>query len=103
MSGDQLVPGLAGEDVERQDDDDLRASWGKHFNQMMPEVERLECATELIRALRDLGPTVVLASSSSRAHHLRLHLGLRGVPAAGAESVTTRRVVSAATNCSPPP
>jgi HAD superfamily hydrolase (TIGR01549 family) len=68
MGGDQLVPALVGEDAERERGDDLRACWRKHVDPLLDQVQPLEGATELIQALRDLGLTVVLASSGPAEH-----------------------------------
>ena len=68
MGGDQLVPALVGDGVEHEHGDDLRASWRNEFDPLLAEVRPLEGATELIRALRDLGLTVVLASSGPAEH-----------------------------------
>jgi HAD superfamily hydrolase (TIGR01549 family) len=68
MGGDQLVPALVGTDVEREQGDDLRASWRTHVDPLLDEVRPLEGATELIQGLRDLGLTVVLASSGPAEH-----------------------------------
>jgi phosphoglycolate phosphatase-like HAD superfamily hydrolase len=66
--GDQLVPAVLGDDVERERGDDLRASWRKHFDPMLDEIQPLEGATELMQALRDRGLVVVLASSGAAEH-----------------------------------
>jgi HAD superfamily hydrolase (TIGR01549 family) len=68
MGGDQLVPALVGEDLERAHGDDLRAAWRECFDPMLGTVQPIEGATELMEALRGLGLTVVLASSGPGEH-----------------------------------
>ena len=68
MGGDQLVPALVGEDVERDCGEDLRASWRRSFDPLIDEVRPIEGATELMQVLRNLGLTVVLASSGPAEH-----------------------------------
>jgi phosphoglycolate phosphatase-like HAD superfamily hydrolase len=84
MGGDQLVPALVGDDVERSIGDDLRASWRKRFDPLLDEIQPLEGATELIQALRELGLTVVLASSGAAEHveHYVDLVGARGLATA---------------------
>jgi phosphoglycolate phosphatase-like HAD superfamily hydrolase len=68
MGGDQLVPALVGEGVERASGDGLRAAWRDFFDPLLDGVQPLEGATELIETLRSLGLTVVLASSAPGEH-----------------------------------
>jgi HAD superfamily hydrolase (TIGR01549 family) len=68
MGGDQLVPALAGEDFEREHGDDVRAAWRKAFDELIDDVVPIDGATELIRALKDSGLPVVLASSAPAEH-----------------------------------
>lgn len=64
MGGDQLVPALAGEDAERDKGEDLRAAEKELYAELMPEVEPLAGAADLIRELKERGHPVVLASSA---------------------------------------
>jgi HAD superfamily hydrolase (TIGR01549 family) len=64
MGGDHLVEALAGEEVEQEQGDDLRAAEGPLYMAMIEEVEPLEGARELIVELKDQDRPVVLASSA---------------------------------------
>ena len=64
MGGDQLVPALAGEDVDRERGDEIRELRGEAYAELIDEVEPLEGARELIADLKGRGLTVVLASSA---------------------------------------
>jgi HAD superfamily hydrolase (TIGR01549 family) len=64
MGGDQLVEALAGEEVEQENGDDIRAAEGPLYKAMIEEVEPLEGARELIVDLKEEGRSVVLASSA---------------------------------------
>lgn len=68
MGGDQLVPALAGDEVERRHGDALRDAWSEEFEPMLAEVAAVEGARELLTALRKDGTRVVLASSGKPAH-----------------------------------
>ncbi|MEU3644515.1 HAD family hydrolase [Lentzea sp. NPDC034063] len=68
MGGDKLVAAVAGDKVEQDHGDDLRAAWERHFDSMIDEIQPLEGAHRLIRAATDLGLAVVLASSGKRKH-----------------------------------
>ena len=75
MGGDQLVPALAGDDVEREQGESLRAAWSREWQPLRTEVQPLEGARELLVELRRRGHTVVLASSAQRddlEHYVRL-------------------------------
>jgi HAD superfamily hydrolase (TIGR01549 family) len=63
MGGDQLVAALAGDDVEEEKGDDIRAAEKPLYMQMIEEVEPFDGARELISELAD-GGDVVLASSA---------------------------------------
>jgi HAD superfamily hydrolase (TIGR01549 family) len=65
MGGDQLVPALAGDDVERQHGDALRDAAKEEFRKLRDECEPLTGARELVDELLRRGQTVVLASSSN--------------------------------------
>jgi len=66
MGGDQLVPHVAGEDVEREHGDDLRAAWAQELEPMIGEVTAFEGAHELLQEVKARGFTLVLASSGQR-------------------------------------
>lgn len=68
MGGDQLVPALAGDEVERRHGDALRDAWSEEFEPMLAEVAAVAGARELLAALRKDGTRVVLASSGKPAH-----------------------------------
>ena len=64
VGGDQLVAALAGEDVEREKGDDIRAAEKVLYRLFMGEVEPMEGARDLIAELKGRGHAVVLASSA---------------------------------------
>jgi HAD superfamily hydrolase (TIGR01509 family) len=64
MGGDQLVPELIGEEVDRERGDEIREARSLIYQQLIEEVAPLEGARELIVALKKHGSRVVLASSS---------------------------------------
>jgi HAD superfamily hydrolase (TIGR01549 family) len=66
MGGDQLVGAVAGEDVEREAGDQIRAAEGELFSELIDEVAVLEGARELIVDLKRGEMSVVLASSAKR-------------------------------------
>ncbi|MFD4674296.1 HAD family hydrolase [Lentzea sp. NPDC058450] len=68
MGGDKLVAAVAGDGVEQDHGDDLRAAWERHFDAMLPEIQPLEGAHRLVRAALDLDLAVVLASSGKSKH-----------------------------------
>jgi HAD superfamily hydrolase (TIGR01549 family) len=64
MGGDQLVGALAGEDVERECGEDIRAAEKVLYMAMIHEVRPLPDARRLIEVLKERGHRVVLASSA---------------------------------------
>jgi HAD superfamily hydrolase (TIGR01509 family) len=64
MGGDQLVPALLGKDVDEKQGDEIRDTRGPIYKELMPEVQPLEGAHELIADLKERELTIVLASSS---------------------------------------
>jgi len=64
MGGDQLVTALAGEDVEDELGDDIRAAEKALYLSMIQSTQPLEGARELIEELKAQGRQVVLASSA---------------------------------------
>ncbi|GAB2971780.1 haloacid dehalogenase [Amycolatopsis acidiphila] len=68
MGGDQLVPTVAGDDVEERLGDTVRDAWKKEVDAILGEVCAIEGARELLEAARDAGYVVVLASSGKPDH-----------------------------------
>jgi HAD superfamily hydrolase (TIGR01549 family) len=66
MGGDHLVGALAGEEVEAEKGDDIRAAESELYSELIEEVEPLAGATGLIRELKERGHAVVLASSAKQ-------------------------------------
>jgi HAD superfamily hydrolase (TIGR01549 family) len=66
MGGDQIVQAIAGEEVEREQGDSLRAAWREEFKPLRDECMPLEGAHELLVELKRRGLISVLASSSSQ-------------------------------------
>jgi HAD superfamily hydrolase (TIGR01549 family) len=64
MGGDQLIAALAGDEVERDSGDDIRAAEKPLYMAMIEEVEPFEGARELVRRLCEDDRPVVLASSA---------------------------------------
>jgi len=64
MGGDQLVESLAGDEVEREKGDAIRASEKEIYAELIGEVKPLADARRLIEVLKERGHTVVLASSA---------------------------------------
>jgi HAD superfamily hydrolase (TIGR01509 family) len=75
MGGDHLVKALAGEEVEREHGDDVRAAEKPLYMAMIEEVEPLDGAREFIEDLKETGHTVVLASSAKK-DEVEHYLGL---------------------------
>jgi HAD superfamily hydrolase (TIGR01509 family) len=65
MGGDQLVEAIAGEDVDREHGDSIRAIEKDRYHELIGEVELMPDARRLITQLSDRGHAVVLASSAS--------------------------------------
>ncbi len=65
MGGDQFVPAVAGEDVERRLGDALRDASREEFQKLRDECVPLEGAHDLCVELKRRGHAVVLASSSN--------------------------------------
>jgi HAD superfamily hydrolase (TIGR01509 family) len=77
MGGDQLVAALAGEGFDERHGDDVRAAEKALYTSLMPEVQPLPGARELLEALRARGHTIVLASSA-KPEELQHYLELLG-------------------------
>ena len=72
MGGDRLVAAVAGDEVERDHGDAVRAAWEKEYDAMLDEPVLLPRARDLLTAMRDRGLQVVLASSSIPRHAERV-------------------------------
>ena len=66
MGGDQLVAALAGDDVEKEKGDDVRAAEKTLYFELIDEVQPMRGARELMADLRERGHRVVLASSAKK-------------------------------------
>jgi HAD superfamily hydrolase (TIGR01509 family) len=64
MGGDQLVSSLVGEGFEEEHGDSVRAAEKALYLSLIPEVQPLPGARELLEALRAGGHRIVLASSA---------------------------------------
>jgi HAD superfamily hydrolase (TIGR01549 family) len=64
MGGDQLVKALAGDDVDAEKGDDIRAAEGALYLDAIESTEPFEGARALIERLKESGHEVVLASSA---------------------------------------
>jgi HAD superfamily hydrolase (TIGR01509 family) len=75
MGGDQLVPALTSERVERELGDDIRDAESRYYRQLIGEVRPTQDARHLIEDLHERGNTVLLASSAKQQeldHYLQL-------------------------------
>ncbi|MTD59623.1 HAD family hydrolase [Amycolatopsis pithecellobii] len=68
MGGDQLVPTVAGEDVENRCGDTVREAWKEEVDSILDEVRPLDGARRLLEAARAAGYVIVLASSGKPDH-----------------------------------
>ena len=68
MGGDQLVAAVAGDEVEREHGDELRAAWTEEYGEFLPHVQPFAGAVPLLQAVRDRGLSVVLATSGESEH-----------------------------------
>jgi HAD superfamily hydrolase (TIGR01549 family) len=75
MGGDQLVTAIAGEEVEREQGDEIRAAEKPLYMAQIHEVRVLPGADDLIRGLKARGHAVVL-SSSAKSEEVDHYLGL---------------------------
>jgi HAD superfamily hydrolase (TIGR01509 family) len=75
MGGDNLVGAVAGEGVERDHGDSIRAAEGVLYRTLIHEAEPLPGAQDLLRALKSAGHPVVLASSAKE-HEVQGYLDL---------------------------
>ena len=63
MGGDRLVAAVAGDDVEEQHGDALRAAWREEYDALRAEVHPVAGGAEVVRRLADVGYRVAVASS----------------------------------------
>jgi HAD superfamily hydrolase (TIGR01509 family) len=75
MGGDNLVGAVAGEGVERNHGDSIRAAEGILYRTLIHEAEPLPGAQDLLRALKSAGHPVILASSAKE-HEVQSYLDL---------------------------
>ncbi len=75
MGRDQPVAAVAGERMEAEHGDELRAAWKGEFEPMLPEVQPFDGVRELLTAIGDRGVKVVLASSGAP-EQVEAYLGL---------------------------
>jgi len=75
MGGDHLVAAVAGEDFEEEHGKEVRATEKERYGELIEEVEPLPGARELMVRLKELGHTLVLASSAKE-HELDYYLDL---------------------------
>jgi HAD superfamily hydrolase (TIGR01549 family) len=75
MGGDQLVAALAGDDVEKEKGEDIRAAEGPLYMQLIEEVEPFAGARDLLEVLAKRDHPVVL-SSSAKAQEVDHYLDL---------------------------
>ena len=69
MGGDQLVPAVAGQAVEDEHGDAVRAAWKEEFDPLLPEVRPFAGVREFLADLSGgFGLKVVLASSGAPEH-----------------------------------
>ncbi|HEY0510033.1 MAG TPA: HAD family hydrolase [Blastococcus sp.] len=68
MGGDQLLPALAGDEVEERIGDEARERQGKEIDALLDEIAPLPGARELLLAIKDRGHRLVLASSGQQRH-----------------------------------
>jgi HAD superfamily hydrolase (TIGR01549 family) len=66
MGGDQVVAALAGEEVEREQGDDIRAAEKALYLALIEETEPFAGAREFVELLKERGHAVVLASSAKQ-------------------------------------
>jgi len=68
MGGDRLVAAVAGDDLEERHGDDIRERWEREYDAIIEDTRLFEGARELLAAIGDAGPKVVLASSGIPKH-----------------------------------
>ncbi len=68
MGGNQVVPAIGGEDLERRVGDQAREQQGKEVDALLEEMEPLPGARDLLVAIKKRGHRLVLASSGQQRH-----------------------------------
>ena len=68
MGGDRLVAEVAGEAAEHAHGDDIRARWEQEYDAMIAETRLFDGSRDLLRACRERGLRVALASSAIPRH-----------------------------------
>ena len=68
MGGDQLLPTLAGDEVEERIGDEARERQGKELDALLDEIAPLPGARDLLLAIKERGHRLVLASSGQQRH-----------------------------------
>jgi HAD superfamily hydrolase (TIGR01509 family) len=68
MGGDKFVAAVAGNEAEERVGDAVRARWEELFDELLPEIEPVAGARELLVELRGRGHRVVLATSAIGRH-----------------------------------
>ncbi len=68
MGGDQLVPRIGGEELERRLGDQARELQGKEVDALREEMAPLPGARDLLVAIKERGHRLVLASSGQQRH-----------------------------------
>jgi HAD superfamily hydrolase (TIGR01549 family) len=75
IAGDLFVESAAGKDVDEEKGEAIREDEGRAYSELVDEVVLLDGARELIRALKEKGCKVVLASSAKEEeleHYLKM-------------------------------
>jgi HAD superfamily hydrolase (TIGR01509 family) len=78
MGGDQLVPAVAGDDVEREQGDDIRTAETALYMASIATVSPLPGAADFVRFLVERGHDVVL-SSSAKGQEVERYVEMLGV------------------------
>ncbi|HEY0933234.1 MAG TPA: HAD family hydrolase [Trebonia sp.] len=68
MGGDQVVPAVGGDDLERRAGDQAREQQGREVEALLEEMAPLPGARDLLTAIRKRGHRLVLASSGQQSH-----------------------------------
>lgn len=63
MGGDKLVGHICGDEVAEKLGDDLSEAWGEEYEKLVGSVRAFDGAADAVRAVRDRGYKVALASS----------------------------------------
>lgn len=100
MGGDRLVPSLVGEEVDREQGDQIRSAWAEEANRILDEIEPLAGAAELLEEL-DRRPVKVVLASSGKPEHTEHSLRLLGVTGDGADVDNVETAGDAATKPAP--